>query len=973
MFKKATIKEKLIAIIILIALLSTFFGKVIDLSLKLWEHYQSTVEKGIMDAHLIGEYSIMPLEFEDRERANEVIKKLAALPYIKMGALFDKQGKLFSTYRSDNFDKNVNLKIRQTGHELTWEYLHVHLDIVYEGEKYGTVYLLLETKTGKIVLRNLFFSLLVFLSMTVVSVVLAIRMEKFISLPILTLADFTNVIAETKDYSKRIEKKTEDEIGLLYDRYNNLLDRLQQWETERNFAVEELAASERKFRAIIDNAGSLIYLKDNTGQHLLVNNYYLQLFDTTTDDVIGKTDAELYAADTARKFNENDAVVWENKKVIKVEEEIFHAGELRTFLSVKFPILDASGEMHAIAGISTDVSETRKIREKLNRWGNAFKNAEWGIAISSETGNIFEMTNPAYEKMHGFDLGELEGEGITSVFPDSHLHEMELALSLVEQFGHYSLETFHKRKDGSIFPVLLDLTYVRAQYGSAAYHIANVQDITDRKIVELELEKHRNNLEELVRERTAELNETNEELVKAKEAAEMASKAKSEFLANMSHELRTPLNAILGYAQVMRYENLNEKQVKAIDTIAHSGEHLLMMINDVLDLSKIEARKMDLVSQDFNFINFIENIVDIISVKAGAKKIGFIKRFDPDLPNGLHGDDKRLRQVLLNLLNNAVKFTHRGHVIFEVKQVAIGRFRFFIEDTGVGIPNDKLEEIFESFHQIGDLKDRAEGTGLGLAISRALVRMMAGELIVESELGKGSRFYFEIDLPYADVVVRDVQGSKYRDIKGYEGAKRNILIVDDNFNNRSVLNDILLPIGFNVDLALNGLEAVEMASKKKYHMILMDIVMPKMDGFEATHRIREHSNGQEPIIIAISASVEESMIQKSKDIGCNQFLSKPFDIDRLLTLIETMLDIKWNFKEVKKAKKEEQDKVIFPEDPVLEELKSAAMMGKITQIKRVLNELKQSENYLTFTALLEGWLGGYDFESIVDFIKRKGE
>ncbi|NER03837.1 MAG: response regulator, partial [Okeania sp. SIO3C4] len=315
--------------------------------------------------------------------------------------------------------------------------------------------------------------------------------------------------------------------------------------------------------------------------------------------------------------------------------------------------------------------------------------------------------------------------------------------------------------------------------------------------------------------------------------------------------------------------------------------------------------------------------------------------------------------------------SREGQVSFRVSKTEDHKISFSIQDTGVGIPENKLEEIFESFHQIGELKDRAEGTGLGLAISRALVRMMGGELRVKSKVDRGSTFYFALAMPITDTIDTKSKSSKYKSTQGYIGDRRRVLIADDNFNNRSVLNDILLPLGFQIDIALNGEEAVEMALHENYDVILMDIVMPKKNGFEATKEIKKKLKDKSPKVIAISASVEQSIIDNATLIGCDSFLPKPVDIDLLLDELEDKLSIEWVMK--KKTKENTQDikDIMFPKQQILEELSSAAVLGKITHIKRILKELKLSENYVPFTSELEKYLAAYDFDSIVEFIEKR--
>lgn len=302
-------------------------------------------------------------------------------------------------------------------------------------------------------------------------------------------------------------------------------------------------------------------------------------------------------------------------------------------------------------------------------------------------------------------------------------------------------------------------------------------------------------LEVKVQERTLELQEKNVHLQKAEKTAQSANRAKSDFLANMSHELRTPLNGILGYAQILkRDKSLTNSQKDNVGIIYQCGDHLLNLINDILDLSKIEARKMELHPTDFHFPEFLQGIAEICRIRADQKGICLIFEQITQLPTGVKADEKRLRQALINLLGNAVKFTETGGVAFKVGYHE-GKIRFQVEDTGVGMASEQLEEIFLPFQQVGDHSRKAEGTGLGLAITRQLVQMMGGKIQVKSTFGKGSIFFFDLDLPevsqYADIVKEE-----QRNIQGFNGYKRKVIVADDRPENRSILVKMLSPLGF---------------------------------------------------------------------------------------------------------------------------------------------------------------------------------
>jgi signal transduction histidine kinase/CheY-like chemotaxis protein len=599
-------------------------------------------------------------------------------------------------------------------------------------------------------------------------------------------------------------------------------------------------------------------------------------------------------------------------------------------------------------------------------------------------------------------------------------------------------------------------------------------EITERERAEEELKKYRDHLEDLVKERTTELTRINtqleqeittrkrveEELVKAKEQAESANRAKSDFLARMSHELRTLLNAILGYTQLFkRDQGLSDKQHEAVATIHRSGEHLLLLITDLLDLSKIEARKIELKSVSFPLPLFLKNLVETVRIRARQKGIRLDADVPADLPVGVSGDEHCLRQILVNLLDNAIKFTGQGRVTLRVKKMewwstgglekkigvledwsaggmadwstgvlecwGVGNtsalqssstpiLRFEVEDTGIGIPAEHLPHILLPFYQVGGARTGREGSGLGLAISQQLVRLMGSELHVQSTAGQGSVFWFDIELPIvADVIaspstsLRIDSAQPSHPIIGFTGpstgsgqGRRKILLVDDNNENRAFLRDVLMPLGFDLMEAVNGQEALDkmtlasdqrvMASDQRVmaspstslridsakqsppDLILMDLLMPVMDGFETTRQIRQTPDLSKVIIIGVSASASSEIRQKSLAAGCDDFLVKPVQIEELLDCLRRHLGLVWTYADTAESESEQQQPsaLVVPPQDVLLKLLRFAEGGYINDLQASVAELKTlNVSFIPFAAKITELADNFQFKQIIELIK----
>lgn len=595
------------------------------------------------------------------------------------------------------------------------------------------------------------------------------------------------------------------------------------------------------------------------------------------------------------------------------------------------------------------------------RFRSTFEQAAVGIAHVSLEGK-FIIVNQRFCHIVDYPAHQLIRKSFQEItYPEDLDTDLEYFQQMLRgEIETYSLEKRYVKRNGS--PVWINLTVspVKKDGGEIAYFIGVIEDISDRKEAEAALAESRVKLER-------------------------ANQAKDSFIAHMSHELRTPLNSILGFSEILQQDpNLSPQQFQNVDIVNRSGRHLLTLINDILDFSKIEAGKLDLESNEFNLRDFLQNITDIFQLRARQKGLKLSSQIDSTVPKIIKTDETRLRQVLLNLLSNAIKFTQTGGVVFSVGYGENNRdgdrsnntlslpIRFQVEDTGSGIPQDKLASIFFPFEQLPSNFENHQGTGLGLTISQNIVRLMNSEICVESSVEKGSKFWFDLELSEAQANSNDSAISIHLPSCSIGKLKRayKVLIVDDNSDNRFLLVNYLQPLGFIVEEASNGKTGLAKAEVFHPDVILLDLVMPLMDGKEMSARIRQHSELKNTKIFIISAS--SKIVLKTEEIDCQSFLSKPIDLKQLLQLLETHLELEWITEDCSKGNTDAAlPKIKVPSELELFELLELARLGDIETFERQLETLVTIDSqYASFGRQTMQIAASFQQHKLIDFIEQ---
>ncbi len=628
--------------------------------------------------------------------------------------------------------------------------------------------------------------------------------------------------------------------------------------------TEDLTFSEQRLQSVIDNVPVVVFLKDRAGKYLLTNDKYEVLTGVPCEEVIGKTDAELYPPDMAKAFANLDDEVITSGGVVEFEEKSPHPdGSLHDYWSSKTPIKNSEGEVVGLLGVALDITERKRAELVLKetkdvltyteaRWRAILDNLGDAVITINQFGHIQTFSRAASE-IFGYTPKEMMGKNVKDLMP-SHIamvHNNYLQRYFEEGKSKVissNRELTGCKKNGDEFPI--ELTVSPIVFHGEKIFVGILRDVTERRKMETEI-------------------------LSAKETAEDANKAKSEFLASMSHEIRTPMNGVLGMLGLLAKTKLNDDQVRKLGVAKNSAQALLALINDILDFSKVEAGKLDLEEVDFNLREQLEDISQTMAYKAYEKGLEFNLDVSGITESRVLGDPSRLRQILINLIGNAIKFTSHGEILVRASLTKITgtsfKFKCAVIDTGIGIPKDKIDHLFESFTQVDSSVTRKfGGTGLGLAICKKLAELMGGGVHVESDQGVGSNFSFDIRFGFSQ--------NSYRVAPRADVSKLKALIVDDNKTNRDIFKAQLTQWGVNVeevDGAENAMKVLEEnLTTQPFDLALLDRAMPGKDGVELAIQIRGDKRFDRTKLLMMS-SLSLDDLDTLQNIGFSAYFTKP--------------------------------------------------------------------------------------------------
>ena len=632
----------------------------------------------------------------------------------------------------------------------------------------------------------------------------------------------------------------------------------------------------KNIETIVNSVGQVIFKTNLDGKLIFINKYWEGLMGYKIQESLGES-LEIYIVNSRK---EKVKKVFEQLQNGVITNNIFKS-KIKGKNSEKWIIIDVhlqkdeNGDAVEITGTIQDITISEKARIRIDELSKAMESSADGFAIIDTNGR-YDYLNEAYASIFGYNKPDLIGQMWNLQYTNETrvIFEEEVFLNL-KKSDYWRGEAYGIKKDGTL--VSQDLTFTLLENNKIAI---NCRDNTERKSSELKLRDYAENLEKT----NLELKSVQKNLSLETAKAIRAANAKSEFLSNMSHEIRTPMNAILGLTDILvKSNNFKGQHLENLTAVKKSSEHLLIIINDILDLSKIESGKLTFEDIDFSIHDKVNELYKVLQFRAKEKNIVLNTFVDNKVPKYVVGDPYRLMQILLNVVGNAIKFTNYGEVNLKVEYIGNNKIKFIIADTGIGIPKEKMDVIFEVFEQIKGSMHNSMGTGLGLAITRNLVILQKGDIHLDSEMNKGTTV--TIQIPYLPSELSELKETKQQKAAiNLDGI--NILVAEDNAINQMLIKQVLEGWKCKYTIVDNGQKALDALEKEgeSFDVILMDLQMPIMNGFKATQMIREEQNMNIPII-ALTADIFPETKQKVMTSGFNYYLTKPFKLEKLLEAI----------------------------------------------------------------------------------------